>query len=601
MRLSGKNIFITVLGFICLCFGTSCSSGNSDGDVVTGLSVDMWSGKTASWEFDGNEVQFELPQGVRTVELSAKDPVDIFMVKMNVGNTVIPASSTRYIVPSSTDGILGGLYSSRSAEEGNLFSEIDDWENVSGISPSGFIRKDYAPARDFVPPTLVSGSGRTAAAENEQLEPVTPITPEEGVTKKMLWVDVSDNDPSGVLALDGKKYTMRRATLRYMNDSCYVWVLDDNFSSAGTASGATINEDGAKNLAYQFEKMYEPIRKVFGEEADEVYHCGYPVDISEVCDTGTKVNIVVYDIGGDYTEGQNGGMYGYFHPRDYFTSASASFYEDSTMLCSNTGKYFYIDSGFLNSDSEGTYSTLAHEFQHMINFGQKYIEHGIQSSTWSNEMMSMVCEDMILNYLEIDVNNSPIKRLLSFAQHYFRSGLTDWLPGDDVLISYAGAYAFGAYLARNYGGRDLITKIATNEFVDQESITQALQANTSGEDFNSVFRRYPQALVLDNAPEAPSFYKEALGIGQDEAGKDYVMKAIPLLTYFDEDVNQHVFKPILLKPDDENRVDLRPYGFTLHRVGATDSAKTVNITFSSPVSENEKVYILVQPCNHNHQ
>ena len=131
MKLTGKNIFITVLGFICLCFVTACSSGNSGGDLVTDLSVDVWSGKTASWEFDGKEVQYELPQGIRTVELSSKDPVDIFMVKMNVGNTVIPANSTRYIVSSSTDGRLGGLYSSRAAEEGNLFSEIDDWAHVT--------------------------------------------------------------------------------------------------------------------------------------------------------------------------------------------------------------------------------------------------------------------------------------------------------------------------------------------------------------------------------------------------------------------------------------------------------------------------------------
>ena len=598
MKLTGKNIFITVLGFICLCFGTSCSSGNSDGDVVTGLSVDMWSGKTASWEFDGNEVQFELPQGVRTVELSAKDPVDIFMVKMNVGNTVIPASSTRYIVSSSTDGRLGGLYSSRAAEEENLFLGIDDWENVSGISPSGFIRKDYAPARDFVPPTLVSGSARTAAAENEQLEPITPITPEEGVTKKMLWVDVSDHDTSGVLALDGKKYTMRKATLRAMNDYCYVWVLDDNFSSEGTASGATINEDGAKNLAYQFEKMYEPIRDVFGEEADVLYHYYDAIDISELSDTGTKVNIVVYDIGGDYTEDQNGGMFGYFHPKDYYTPESASLHKDSTILCSNNGKYFYVDSGFLNSSPQMTYSTLAHEFQHMIHHWQKRLAFGNSSSTWFNEMMSMVCEDMIQQYLEIKASNSPISRFAFFGSNYYLSGLTDWLSGNDVVISYAGAYAFGAYLARNYGGKDLIKQIAINQDVDQEAITQALQENTdtSGEDFNSVFRRYPQALVLDNVPNAPSFYKEVPGIGDNNE----VMTKIDLTVVGHDDFgNEYPFKPILLNPDEENRVDLRPYGFTLHDVVSINSAGTVNITFSSPVNGNEKIYLLVQPRKTN--
>lgn len=120
--------------------------------------------------------------------------------------------------------------------------------------------------------------------------------------------------------------------------------------------------------------------------------------------------------------------------------------------------------------------------------------------------------------------------------------------------------------------------------------------DTSGEDFNSVFRRYPQALVLDNVPNAPSFYKEVPGIGDNNE----VMPKIDLTVVGHDDFgNEYPFKPILLKPDDENRVDLRPYGFTLHRVGATDSARTVNITFSSPVNENEKIYILVQPKKSN--
>lgn len=596
MKLTGKNIFITVLGFICLCFVTACSSGNSGGDLVTDLSVDVWSGKTASWEFDGKEVQYELPQGIRTVELSSKDPVDIFMVKMNVGNTVIPANSTRYIVSSSTDGRLGGLYSSRAAEEGNLFSEIDDWENVSGISPSGFIRKDYAPARDFVPPTLVSGSARTAAAENEQSEPVTPIIPEEGVTKKMLWVDVSDNDTSGLLALDGKRYTMRQATLQAVGDYCYVWVLDNNFSK-DAASGAIIDQVAADTLAEQFDKMYEPIRAVFGEEADVLYHYRDAIGISELSDTGTKVNIVVYDIGGDYTEGQNGGMFGYFHPKDYFTPESASLHMASTLLCSNNGKYFYVDSGFLNSSPQMTYSTLAHEFQHMIHHWQKRLAFGYSSSTWFNEMMSMVCEDMIQQYLEIEASNSPISRFAFFGSNYYLSGLTDWLSGNDVIISYAGAYAFGAYLARNYGGKDLITEIATNDFADQEAITQALQVIGKNESFETVFKKYPQALVLDNAPEgAPSFYKEVPGIGNN----DEVMPKIDLTVVgHDNFGNEYPFKPILLNPDEENRVDLRPYGFTLHDVVSTNSAGTVNITFSSPVNENEKIYLLVQPRKTN--
>lgn len=598
MRLSGKNIFTTVLSLICLCFITSCSFV---GDVVHSLliilSTDIWEGETVSWKYNGTEVQYELPNGVRTLTLDVNDSVDIYMAKMNVGSTVIPASSTRYIVSTSTgeEQNIGGFLSSRSAEEENFLLEIDDWENVSGITSSGFIRKDYAPARDFVPPTPSSGSARTAIVASEPMKSVTPITPTEGVTEKALWVDVPlDNDDNVENFTTDYQYTKRKATLQAVGKKCYVWVLNDNFSSDGIASGATINKEKAEQLAEQFDNMYELIRGVFGKESDQMYDRGRLISIPD----GTKVNIVVYDIKGDYTAGQNSGTFGYFWPKDYYTSESNEFYNENILLLSNNGKYFYIDSGFLNSAESMIYSTLAHEFQHMIHFGQKYVNNGRNSSTWSNEMMSMVCEDMIQEYLGIDTKDSPIQRLLLFAQYYYRSGLTDWLPDDNVLFSYAGAYAFGAYLARNYGGKDLIKQIATNQYVDQEAITQALQAIGKNESFETVFRKYPQALVLDNAPNGvPSFNKSVPGIGKN-------MIAIPLLTWsITDDTGDPMLplKPTLLPTKSSSRVDLRPYGFTLHEVISTDSAGTVNITFSSPVSENEKVYILVQPCNHKHQ
>ena len=253
------------------------------------------------------------------------------------------------------------------------------------------------------------------------------------------------------------------------------------------------------------------------------------------------------------------------------------------------------------------YSTLAHEFQHMINFGQKTMPsmktaqteaQVLFSQTWSNEMMSMVCEDMVQEYLGVQDKDSPIGRLPWFCQYYYLSGLTDWLGGNSVQVSYAGAYAFGAYLARNYGGKELIKQIAINNYVDQQAITQALKS--IGETFDSVFKKYAQALVLDNAPStanAPSFKKSVLGIGE---GKK--MKAIDIFNvqYQDELGRTQTVRPGLMKTDANSRVDLRPYGFTLHSIECTDSAGDIQLTFSSPVEDKEKVYILVQPCNQNH-
>ena len=113
------------------------------------------------------------------------------------------------------------------------------------------------------------------------------------------------------------------------------------------------------------------------------------------------------------------------------------------------------------------------------------------------------------------------------------------------------------------------------------------------ETFESVFEKYAQALVLDNAPStanAPSFNRSVEGINGN-------MKAIDI---FKGQFQDEELYPILLDTNANSRVDLRPYGFTLHSIGYTKSAEDIQLTFSSPVEDKEKVYILVQPCNHNH-
>ena len=597
-----KRLFVVGVSLVLLCLVSACSLFSSDGGGFGGIfgpqSEANWNGRTASWTYNGSQVQYEVPHDVRTLSITTNEAVDVFMVKMNTGSEVIPKVSTRYLVSASRAA------EGRSAEslELNGFASsgvtIDGLENVSGISADGIIRKDYVPARDFVPPVLgaAGGAGRSAveglsAVVAEPMKSVTSRNLAVGETKE-LWVDSAAG------------YVKKRATLRAQGDNCYIWVLEECFVET-IASGSKINSTKAQDLATNFESMYRPIRDVFGNESDAMINTDGLVSISSGSDTGTKVNIVVYDIEGDYKDGQQSGTLGYFWAKDYYTAAAAAESGDATIGLTNCGKYFYVDSYFLNEAPLMLYSTLAHEFQHMINFGQKTMrsmetdQAGSQvlvSQTWSNEMMSMVCEDMVQEYLGVQDKDSPIARLPWLCQHYYLSGLTDWLGGNSVQVSYAGAYAFGAYLARNYGGTQLIKEIATNNYVDQQAITQALQARGYQETFESVFEKYVQALVLDNpSTTVPSFNKSVDGIN----GK---MKAIDIFNVKTEDElgREQSVRPILLKTDANNRVDLRPYGFTLHSIGYTKSAEDIQLTFSSPVEDKEKVYILVQPCNHNH-
>ena len=604
-----KRLFVVGVSLVLLCLVSACSLFSSDGGGFGGIfgpqSEANWNGRTASWEYNGSQVQYEVPNDVRTLSITTNEAVDVFMVKMNTGSEVISKVSTRYLVSASRAA------EGRSAEslELNDFASsgvtIDGLENVSGISADGIIRKDYVPARDFVPPVLgaAGGAGRSAveglsAVVAEPMRTVKAIAASDGSSKKSLWVDIPATKTGFSEKSSDGKYTKRPATLWAQSDNCYIWVLDSYFASP--ASGSKISSEKAKALAEKFDALYPLVRKVFGTESDDMINTDGLVSISSGSDTGTKVNIVVYDIEGDYKDGQQSGTLGYFWAKDYYTAAAAKVSGDATIGLTNCGKYFYVDSYFLNEAPLMLYSTLAHEFQHMINFGQKNMNNRVSSQTWSNEMMSMVCEDMVQEYLGVQNEDSPIGRLPWFCQYYYLSGLTDWLGGNSVQVSYAGAYAFGAYLARNYGGKELIKQIAINNYVDQQAITQALKSTGRNETFDSVFKKYAQALVLDNAPSAanaPSFNKSVLGIGEGN-----MMKAIDIFNVQSQDELGQPLKvrPGLMKTDANSRVDLRPYGFTLHSIGYTDSAGDIQLTFSSPVEDKEKVYILVQPCNHNH-
>ena len=102
----------------------------------------------------------------------------------------------------------------------------------------------------------------------------------------------------------------------------------------------------------------------------------YPVETSvfgtleynataNVIPVGNKVSILIFDINSDATRGQTSGTFGYFYAYDL--------YKDTY---SNEKHIFYIDDYFTKNATEYIYSTLAHEFQHMLNHINKKIKKG---------------------------------------------------------------------------------------------------------------------------------------------------------------------------------------------------------------------------------
>ncbi|SEQ82580.1 Peptidase M30 [Treponema bryantii] len=284
--------------------------------------------------------------------------------------------------------------------------------------------------------------------------------------KKTFYSEVSPG-------VTGTDYT-EDCELYAVGDYCYVW-----YKNEPNKSMYILPED-CRILAEKFDDIYKQETYIFGsnipefkDEAKELLEDAFiTVDPNK-----TKIHIIVYDLNNDFDKESNAVLMGYFWPLDFFKNEYLAEIKD--LKSSNECECIHIDSQMLYTRIEDIYSTLGHEFQHLLHFVNKSLntyDGGFimqKSSTWFNELMSMVCEDIMLEQLGISPEAGPQNRLDLFCET-FNSGFETWLDTDYVLISYANTYAFGAFLLRNWG-IDCIRAIALNEYIDEKAIIEAVK------------------------------------------------------------------------------------------------------------------------------
>lgn len=584
-----------------------------------GCNSDWLNGKTQSVTFDGSSYFLPVDSDTTTLVLSGVKGHDLSCVVVNTSTNAI---SSRYIV---TDVI-----------ERSSLSEEESFSETQAPEQEGIVRIDYNP--QYPEPNLPESASRSAQEVNANTSVEKTFT--VGDTKKF-YAPTDENLSVWTTQID---CTLRAVGTDDGEIICYVWVDDKAYTDSAISSGSKINTSMAEKLADTFAKHKKEETALMGEESDSVFYVAGPNSKKTVepmenfSETGTKVNIVVYDIGGDFkkTKESASGTLGFFSSKDYwifdkpcFTSKSvrydifgdedtASYYESS-----NRGKVFYCDSAFCNYNSDAfkksqikdtwwvpkdnspsgdMVSTMFHEFQHMICYGNKKIKNSVTASTWSNEMMSMLVEDVLREKLEVDTSSAPSEtRLPDFNKNYFWLGADTWLSGEDAVYSYSSAYAFGAWLVRNYGGAELLHEMSVNEYADWESIVAAVKTVT-GIDvtrkslliewaFASCFRpTYAQEKSLPTYYETPDDYTSD--------GTTYSFEPINLFseaykwTYESESTGgkkETRYGPALVK---KQRYDLPAGGFAHMWLG---TASDDSYTFSLPRWSNsgEKIYILV--------
>lgn len=368
--------------------------------------------------------------------------------------------------------------------------------------------------------------------------------------------------------------------LKESGEHCNVWYVEKD---SAYMMKNPLSSDVFTQVREKFDEIYPVQIQIFG---DNKFSAKW-LNLLQKYDG--KVNILIYDIANDACESQTGGVYGFFHALDFYT--------DSKHSNSNKTECINVDSFFFNKDTEGSFQTLFHEFQHLENFVNKVVLSSNSSvskvSTWYNEMLSMLSEDIFTDLLGIELENAPANRL-NFFNAYYPLGFYKWrsesnyFPSGDVYISYANSYAFGAYLLRNFGGIELIKKISQNDFVDEESITNALKSLGYDFTFYDVLLNFYQILFENESYSLnKEFYDNSFGrelkIKAIDLKKFPATKEIPYFVYNDATLYSSKKFPVSAY---SFSVYKNPYGYSVN-----DVQKNENLDYKV-ISSNSSSYLI---------
>ena len=386
--------------------------------------------------------------------------------------------------------------------------------------------------------------------------------------------------------------------------NCYVWCVPDEATSFTKLS----------SLASVFDSVCLPVIYLSGSPCSDMFGKLSGNDLEQVSmygysPTGSMMNIVVYDIGSDSS---NGSFIGFFASRDYYPDkedlgklAPGLVYKDSDrdLNYSNEGQFIYLDSWYLRNKYGTALSTLVHEFHHLIIWGQKYMKNKkLMGDEW-NEMLSMMCEDLLQAKISQEASSfsfwdSPAQRLPYFEGCYINAGLE--LRRDSqsaTVMSYSTLYAFGAWLLRNFGGAELFARMARSSYIDESMVVEAVNSvNGTNYTLENLIGMFAVSCV---APKYEyTMNRDAVQTRfHSLSGYSFPSRAVDLWN-----LNKAAIKGLSDAWaiydgcgffSSKDVCNIRPYGMILSYVGET-SSDIVSVYFGNAyVSKNMRLYMVV--------
>ena len=268
-----------------------------------------------------------------------------------------------------------------------------------------------------------------------------------------------------VANITGKGYYTIDATVRFVTAHAY-WYVKDGFS---------VNQRFLEASANRFEaRIYPTNRRIFGPETP-------PGSLG--IDNDPRITVLIAPISG---------VGGYFSNSDTYPRVVNPYSNQRDMIymsvlpeAGSGGKYNYFE------------ATLAHEFQHMIEWGQKR-----QRDVWLDEGSSEIAS-FVNGY---DAGGSDFSFVLEPDTQ-----LNTWSDVEDSSAHYGASYLFLRYLMDRYGGEGFMSALLKQEGIGAGAIDAVVKRAGNPAGFEGAFKDWTIANVLKDPGIAGGRYNYSEG------------------------------------------------------------------------------------------
>lgn len=514
---------------------------------------------------------------------------EVFVFKYNHSEYEVPADETGYLIESTASRSLAKNKPNERFIKANVFK---GYHNVEQLQ-----QKQYEMIKNV------------ASTNNRQMSRtvVGEVEPQNFLDSNKFYITskLNETNPENIKVLEIDTNANSTDTTKLIKkiqgtncDVYYTDAINSNYvNNINMCNQLSQNIPGDKKNYFQmiadtFDEIYNQMSNILGNTY--LTYSGKNAK-SIAIKTSKKVNIIIYDIDNDGSakDSNNVLTFGMYRPLDIrnnalFEEENKNKKKNDYVWYGNNAKCLYLDSSALLNYTQSLKSTVVHEFAHMITDIQKHAKNTFYGddnivSTWYTEMISLVTEDLFSTYLEIDDNSSPISRLYSFPYTY-NLGFTSWFDGDAVLYSYANAFAFGAFLTRNFGGLDFYKTLVADTYADKNSVEYAAKMNVTNSnfDFNDIVEKFYFATFMNYDGTTNS---ESLTLNKSAGFKDdskFGFKPIDLNDMkwnpVDKDGNiinddagnpiEYSCVPLYYPSDKENQLLIEPQGCSIHFIGS---------------------------------